>query len=311
MDKKPEEKPEEKPEAKQEPQPQVQPKQGSNTALIIILIVVIALIVVGVGGFLAWKYLIKKWIGKATTPTATTEQQTTSDLTLQKVEDMLAYPKGTVTQTDRSGVIGTSSEMTLETNDSVNIVYNYYIELASKKSWTIDKKAMDSDQGSAELEINAKDFTASFSFGKNAVTEKTDITIWIYAEKLPKGNISDNTTSSSGTTASSTTSTTKSGTTPTNDYIISDSNSREISESELINLTPWQLKVARNEIYARHGRPFVHKDLQCYFAKQSWYKEDASFSESELSSIDNKNVATILNYEKKIGSPLLQKDSGC
>jgi len=95
------------------------------------------------------------------------------------------------------------------------------------------------------------------------------------------------------------------------DYIISDSSARVISESELTKLTPWQLKVARNEIYARHGRAFVHKDLQCFFAKHSWYKVDSNFSESSLTTTENKNVATILAYEQKTSSPLYQTDTGC
>ena len=95
------------------------------------------------------------------------------------------------------------------------------------------------------------------------------------------------------------------------DYIISDSNARVISKSELTSLTPWHLKVARNEIYARHGRPFVHKDLQCYFAKKTWYGEDPLYSESAITTTENKNIATILAYEKETSSPLLETDSGC
>jgi type II secretory pathway pseudopilin PulG len=104
---------------------------------------------------------------------------------------------------------------------------------------------------------------------------------------------------------------TKTGTMPTNGYIIADSNTRVIAASELKNLTPWQLKVARNEIYARHGRAFVHKDLACYFATQNWYKQNPNFSESQLSSTENKNIATILSYEKSISSPCTDTDSGC
>ena len=99
--------------------------------------------------------------------------------------------------------------------------------------------------------------------------------------------------------------------TVTGSYIINDSNSRLVSESELYNLTPWELKVARNEIYARHGRSFVSKDLSCYFASQGWYKADSNFSDSSLSNIEKQNVSTILNYEKKINSPLMNYDSGC
>jgi len=95
------------------------------------------------------------------------------------------------------------------------------------------------------------------------------------------------------------------------DYVISDSDTRLIQEAEIRDFTPWQLKVARNEIYARHGRPFVHKDLQCYFATKSWYKIDESFTESSLSVIENKNIATIQAYEQKINSPMQAKDTGC
>lgn len=95
------------------------------------------------------------------------------------------------------------------------------------------------------------------------------------------------------------------------DYVISDSDTRVIKTAELVNLTPWQLKIARNEIYARHGRPFVHKDLQCYFATKSWYSVNSNYSDSLLTTVDNKNIATILAYEESINSPLLQKDTGC
>jgi hypothetical protein len=51
--------------------------------------------------------------------------------------------------------------------------------------------------------------------------------------------------------------------------------------------------------------------MACYFAKQNWYYVNPNFSESDLSGLENKNVATILRYEEKIKSPLLRKDSGC
>jgi len=95
------------------------------------------------------------------------------------------------------------------------------------------------------------------------------------------------------------------------DYVITDSNTRVIETSELIGMTPWQLKVARNEIYARHGRPFVHKDLQCYFATKSWYHGNPSYSDALLTAIENKNVLTIKAYEEKINSPMLNEDTGC
>lgn len=96
-----------------------------------------------------------------------------------------------------------------------------------------------------------------------------------------------------------------------NDYVIYDSNTREVTKSELQPLSEWQLKIARNEIYARYGRQFEHQDLQCYFNKQPWYKTDPAYSESTLTSIENKNITTITEYEKEINSSYLNYDSGC
>lgn len=139
-----------------------------------------------------------------------------------------------------------------------------------------------------------------------------------YFKNNKKGGATATTTSTttatvttSSTTSSATATGAKSGTMPTNGYVIADSDTKVLIESDLTSFTPWQLKVARNEIYARRGRPFVHKDLQCYFAKQSWYRGDPNFSESSLNAVEKKNVETIKNYEIKINSPFYQTDSGC
>ncbi len=94
-------------------------------------------------------------------------------------------------------------------------------------------------------------------------------------------------------------------------YIIDFSSTRAINADDLINLTPWELKVARNEIYARHGRKFVHQDLSCYFAKHSWYKVDPNYSDKKLSALETSNAVFILNFEKQINSPLINQDTGC
>jgi hypothetical protein len=99
--------------------------------------------------------------------------------------------------------------------------------------------------------------------------------------------------------------------TSSSNFILPGSDKKIIKEIELTSLTPWQLKVARNEIYARHGRSFKSQDLTCYFQKQSWYRLDPSFIDTDLTSIEKQNVQTILNYEIKINSQLTNKDSGC
>lgn len=61
-----------------------------------------------------------------------------------------------------------------------------------------------------------------------------------------------------------------------NDYILPDSDSRVYTYDELSNLSQDELRLAINEIYARHGRIFDAADLQNYFNSKSWYNGTVS-----------------------------------
>ena len=58
-----------------------------------------------------------------------------------------------------------------------------------------------------------------------------------------------------------------------------------------------ELRVARNEIFARYGRGFNSEDLQAHFAKQPWYCVDPGFEDSRLSKTDRANVALLKSFE--------------
>jgi YARHG domain len=75
---------------------------------------------------------------------------------------------------------------------------------------------------------------------------------------------------------------------------------RTISESMLHGLSLQELRLLRNEIYARHGRMFRADWLQQYFFAQAWYAPDENFKDEELSGSDRLNVETIVRYENKI-----------
>lgn len=55
------------------------------------------------------------------------------------------------------------------------------------------------------------------------------------------------------------------------DYILPGSDSREYSRQELEVLSNEELRVARNELYARHGRIFQDEQLRRWFSSKSWY----------------------------------------
>lgn len=61
-----------------------------------------------------------------------------------------------------------------------------------------------------------------------------------------------------------------------------------------------QLKLLRNEIFARHGRIFADTMLRKYFSAQPWYKQNPNFKDSELNEIEKENSDTIFSYEKKL-----------
>jgi len=84
-------------------------------------------------------------------------------------------------------------------------------------------------------------------------------------------------------------------------YIISDSNTRLLTEEELSGYTKAELGLARNEIYARHGRKFKTAEYNNYFSKCSWYSINPNYNynddSSNLNSIEKKNAALILKVE--------------
>ena len=47
-----------------------------------------------------------------------------------------------------------------------------------------------------------------------------------------------------------------------------------IDKGDLMGLSASELKIARNEIYARHGKIFKDKILQEHFDKCSWYQKN-------------------------------------
>ena len=62
------------------------------------------------------------------------------------------------------------------------------------------------------------------------------------------------------------------------------------------------LRVLRNEVYARHGRIFKDPELQKYFAAQAWYKPNPDFKDDQLNEIEAKNLTKIREAEESATS---------
>ncbi|MGM7634633.1 YARHG domain-containing protein [Bacillus sp. Hm123] len=79
-------------------------------------------------------------------------------------------------------------------------------------------------------------------------------------------------------------------------YILPHSDYTYLTYSDIAGLTKKELRLARNEIYARHGYIFNSNDLQNYFSSQSWYVPNPSFN-GNLSSLEKENIDFIKSYE--------------
>jgi hypothetical protein len=82
---------------------------------------------------------------------------------------------------------------------------------------------------------------------------------------------------------------------------------KTISEAMLRGLSLHELRLLRNEVYARHGRMFRAPWIQQYFDTQPWYVADENFKDEELSGNDKLNVETIVKVEKRIHEELSTK----
>jgi hypothetical protein len=79
-----------------------------------------------------------------------------------------------------------------------------------------------------------------------------------------------------------------------------------ITEEMVSGLFVEDLRVLRNEIYARRGRIFKDKELQKYFEAQAWYRPNPDFKDDMLSETESKNLAIIAEVEKYSVSKLVE-----
>ncbi len=85
------------------------------------------------------------------------------------------------------------------------------------------------------------------------------------------------------------------------EYVLANSSSEYVTDAQLGGLSKSELSIARNEIYARHGRKFNSSSLQKYFEAKSWYKVNNSYNYSDdsanLTKVEKANIQKILKAE--------------
>ena len=84
------------------------------------------------------------------------------------------------------------------------------------------------------------------------------------------------------------------------EFILEGSDTRYLTASELSGMSKEELRLARNEIYARHGRMFSSEDLQNYFNSKEWYYGTIpadQFDEEILNEFEKENLILIKEIE--------------
>ena len=87
------------------------------------------------------------------------------------------------------------------------------------------------------------------------------------------------------------------------DYIFPESDSRLLTEEDFDGKTKAELRLGRNEIFARHGRIFETEDLNEWFSSKDWYEPlytaDEFSQYVQLNQYERQNANLILAEEKK------------
>lgn len=87
------------------------------------------------------------------------------------------------------------------------------------------------------------------------------------------------------------------------DYILPESDSRYLTDSEIAEMPPQVICYGRNEIYAKHGRMFRSVELTKYFESQIWYQGTVppdSFSERIFNVYESENIRKLSQREKEL-----------
>ncbi|MFO0557316.1 MAG: YARHG domain-containing protein [Polyangiales bacterium] len=76
-----------------------------------------------------------------------------------------------------------------------------------------------------------------------------------------------------------------------------------LERRELLEMSPRDLWILRNMIYARRGRPFRSSILLEYFEGTAWYHPDNAYNDARLRRVDRQNLRMIQSVEAEIGGP--------
>lgn len=163
-------------------------------------------------------------------------------------------------------------------------------QAGSRRQEAVQSSMVSRGDGSDPTEEPEKGGTSSFVFGDESATPATPAPLQPASTPAPQTTETPQPTDEPAEIR----------TVGEDEYLIPGSDNRYITEDDLKNLSWEQCCLARNEIFARHGRIFLTAEIAGYFSGKSWYQGSvpaASFSETVLNEYERANVDFISRYE--------------
>lgn len=87
-----------------------------------------------------------------------------------------------------------------------------------------------------------------------------------------------------------------------NSSLYPEASDRLLTSDDVSNLNSWELKIMRNEIFARYGYIFKKEEMRSYFNAQRWYTPRYENVDGMLSDVEKKNIELIKRYESRLGN---------
>lgn len=264
------------------------PQEKRSRAPMIIAIVSAVVIVLAAAGFFGYMFFFYNDGSKDAKPTAppTTEPQTTVEQTTQALTENAVAKL--VTMPDVEGL--TESEAYKALNEAG---VKFKITREYSDSVQLNKVISQTPDAGKELS-RSEEATVTISKGKeNEIIETTTI---------PKKEKTTDTTDPED--PDETEATKSDSSTGSDEFLLPDSASRNLSESELSSFSQEDLNLALNEIFARHGRIFSEPSIKAYFNAQSWYHGTVSAEDFDMSVFNEYelyNVNLIIEYQTELG----------
>ena len=78
----------------------------------------------------------------------------------------------------------------------------------------------------------------------------------------------------------------------------------QLTLEQIDEMSRRDLRLLRNSIYARYGRPFKSIVLQQYFSGKVWYQRNEAFTEAMLVEVDKRNIKLVQSMEDRLGGPM-------